>query len=50
MTVGFREVHGTTTGKALLAVLLPIVLCCGVIFLAGIAGGMFAAMGAAAAK
>jgi hypothetical protein len=38
LTVGFREVHGTTTGKALTAVLLPMVLCCGL----GILGVIFA--------
>jgi hypothetical protein len=34
LTIGFREVHGTTTGKALLAVLLPILVCCGLGLLA----------------
>jgi hypothetical protein len=34
LTIGFREVHGTTTGKALLAVLLPIFVCCGLGLLA----------------
>ena len=29
VVIGFREVHGTTTGKAVVAVLLPVVLCCG---------------------
>jgi hypothetical protein len=33
---GFREVHGTTTGKAVFAVLLPGVVCC------GLAIGLFA--------
>ena len=33
---GFREVHGTTTGKAVCAVLLPGVVCC------GLAVGLFA--------
>jgi hypothetical protein len=27
--IGLREVHGTTTGKAVLAVLLPMIVCCG---------------------
>ncbi len=29
MVVGLREMHGTTTGKALAAVFLPVVLCVG---------------------
>jgi hypothetical protein len=29
MVVGVREVHGTTTGRALAAVLMPLVVCCG---------------------
>jgi hypothetical protein len=28
--VGLREVHGTTTGKAVLAVILPVLVCCGI--------------------
>lgn len=44
--IGIREVHGTSTGKALLIVFLPLLLCClcccGIIFwfagLAGLAG------------
>jgi hypothetical protein len=31
IVVGFREVHGVTTARALAAVLLPIILCCGLI-------------------
>ncbi|MEW6137289.1 MAG: YIP1 family protein [Thermodesulfobacteriota bacterium] len=27
--IGLREVHGTTTGQAVLAILLPILVCCG---------------------
>jgi hypothetical protein len=30
--VGLREVHGITTGRSLTAVLLPLILCCGLIF------------------
>jgi hypothetical protein len=29
LVIGFREVHGTTTGKAVMAVLLPVLVCCG---------------------
>lgn len=29
MVIGFREAHSTTTGKALLAVFLPVIFCCG---------------------
>ncbi len=32
VTVGLREVHGITTARSLTAVLLPLILCCGLIF------------------
>lgn len=43
--IGLREAHGTTTGKSLLAVFLPMLLCCGflVVIVSLIAGGVFAA-------
>ncbi len=49
--IGLREVHGTTTAKALIAVLLPMLLCCGAVavfmalalFAAVAAGGAVAA-------
>ncbi len=31
LVVGFREVHGTSTGKAVWAVILPGILCCGLV-------------------
>ncbi len=34
LVIGFREVHGLTTGKAVVAVLLPMVMCCGLMFAA----------------
>ncbi|MCK6544758.1 YIP1 family protein [Myxococcota bacterium] len=45
-----RELHGTTTNKALLAVLLPILLavgcaCCGIVAAAGAIGGLVGAGG-----
>lgn len=45
--IGAREMHETTTGKALLAVLLPMIFCCGcalVIFFFGIGAGILAGM------
>jgi len=27
--IGLREAHGTTTGRAALAVFLPLIVCCG---------------------
>ena len=46
--IGLSRVHHTTTGKALLAVLLPLVLCCVciAIFAATMGAAMFAAIGA----
>lgn len=40
LAIGFREVHGLSTGKAVVAVLLPIFLCCGVVFLAAFGLGL----------
>ena len=31
--IGLREAHGTTTGKALLAIFLPMIVCCGLLAL-----------------
>jgi hypothetical protein len=31
VTIGLREVHGITTGRSLTAVLLPMILCCGLV-------------------
>jgi hypothetical protein len=31
VVIGLREIHGTDTGKAILAVLLPVIVCCGLI-------------------
>jgi hypothetical protein len=45
--IGAREMHETTTGKALLAVLLPLILCCGcaVVFLFfGLGAGILAGL------
>lgn len=45
--IGAREMHETTTGKALLAVLLPLIFCCGcalVITFFGIGAGILAGM------
>ncbi|MEW6115134.1 MAG: YIP1 family protein [Thermodesulfobacteriota bacterium] len=30
--VGLSQVHGTSTGKSILALILPVIVCCGVIF------------------
>jgi hypothetical protein len=32
-TIGLREMHETTTGRVVVALLLPVVLCCGAVFL-----------------
>lgn len=32
--IGLREVHATTTGKAVLAILLPVLVCCGISLMA----------------
>jgi hypothetical protein len=45
--LGAREIHETTTGRALLAVLLPLILCCGcvaVLMFFGVGAGMMAAL------
>jgi hypothetical protein len=41
--IGVSRAHETTTGKAVLAVLLPIIVCCGVIVLLAVALGGFGA-------
>ncbi len=43
--IGLREAHETTTGKAVLAILLPLVVCCGgLIAIAFLVGGFLAIM------
>lgn len=44
LTIGFREVHGITTGKAVVAVLLPMAVCCGLMFTLGALGVALPAM------
>jgi hypothetical protein len=41
--IGLSRAHPTTTGKALLAIFLPIIVCCGVCILFGLALGGFGA-------
>jgi len=41
--LGVREAHKTTTGKAVLAVLLPLICCCGLAMLSFVLFGAFAA-------
>jgi hypothetical protein len=43
--IGLARAHETDTGRAVLAVLLPIILCCGLIFLAVFMAGGLAALG-----
>jgi hypothetical protein len=43
--IGVSRAHQTTTGKAALAVFLPIIVCCGVFLLLGILLGGFGAFG-----
>jgi hypothetical protein len=45
--VGFATVHRTTRGRALVAVLLPLVLCCGVAVVIAVLAGGLAAIAAA---
>lgn len=47
--IGLREVHNTTTGKALLAVFIPVIVCCG-FFILVFGAAMMAAIGGAAAN
>lgn len=47
LVIGFAAVHRTSRGKALLAILIPIIVCCGCLFLLGatiaaLIGGMMA--------
>jgi hypothetical protein len=37
--IGLSRAHQTTTGKAAMAVFLPVILCCGVILLLAMLGG-----------
>jgi hypothetical protein len=39
--IGFTEAHQTTTGKALMAIFLPLIVCCGVCILFGLILGGF---------
>jgi hypothetical protein len=48
LVIGFREVHGTSTGKAIAAVLLPMALCCGLTFAAVALAAAIPAMSQAA--
>ncbi len=50
--IGMKVVHRTSYGRSTIAVLLPMLLCCGVILLIGVtvAGGIFAAALTAAGK
>jgi len=41
--IGLSRAHQTTTGKALFAIFLPIIVCCGVILILGIVMGGFGA-------
>ncbi len=45
--IGLREAHGTTGGKAALAVLFPLFLCCGVVLMLAVVfmGALFASFG-----
>jgi len=45
--IGLREAHGTTTGRAALAVFLPLIVCCGLSIVVAIVGALVIA-GAAA--
>jgi hypothetical protein len=38
LIVGLREVHGTTTGRAVVAVLLPLLVCCGLVIMVSVFG------------
>jgi hypothetical protein len=49
LVIGLAQMHETTTGKAAAAVLVPIVLCCGLIFLFGAAIATMAGFAAAGA-
>lgn len=51
MVIGFTKVHNISTGKAVLAVLLPTIVCCALIFIIiMVAGGMGAVAAAQAAQ
>ncbi len=42
--IGLREAHETTTGKAVVAILLPVIVCCGGLIAIGLLVGGFALM------
>jgi len=42
--IGLTRAHQTTTGRALLAILLPIIVCCGGVFVLAVMGGIFGSM------
>ena len=39
--IGLARAHQTTAGRALLAILLPIIVCCGGGFVLAVMGGIF---------
>jgi phosphotransferase system glucose/maltose/N-acetylglucosamine-specific IIC component len=41
--IGLSRAHQTTTGKALMAIFLPLIVCCGVAIILGIVLGGFGA-------
>lgn len=43
--IGLSRAHQTTTGKALMAIFLPLIVCCGICLLLGIVLGGFGAFG-----
>ena len=43
--IGLSRAHPTTTGKALMAIFLPLIVCCGLMILLGIMLGGFGAFG-----
>jgi hypothetical protein len=42
--IGLSRAHQTTTGKALMAIFLPLIVCCGVAIILGIVLGGFGAL------
>jgi hypothetical protein len=42
--IGLARAHGTTTGRAVLAVALPVIVCCGGGFVLAVIGGIFAGL------
>jgi hypothetical protein len=39
--IGLTQAHQTTTGKALMAIFLPLIICCGVCIIFGVLVGGF---------